>query len=760
MDITGYFGLRTNSLYPDLFPPDICFTSDGGKLQVGQKSGETCIATDDLFEYTGDEKDTAARESAAALYDATIRGSLLPENIIVDKDDCTIKVVNFRLGWLGLSSPTLLDLSYANLSDDACLAAIDPFFEAAWSAGVFPSEYAVLDKKRELLEQHLTFRLFRDLRLDSQRQLSSYYLGLQLYDKAIETAAKIIANKLTVTSARPYGYDDAVYLTADARRIQGMRYWDASFMDKAVFFLADNYANLKAKEFGYMHRYNLELLRTCSSYRQNFIEVPAECRQNSVEVYATDATSTYNDYDPQYADNFIAVKSRLEHAQYRLVAADIDDLAAAEQEFDHVLADIASFRNPTGVLDHVAKFLRQALFSDQFKSDSFIIYEAQAYMGKAEIEKRRAEICVSKDDKLAHLAAARAIFEEHVLPLVQQIKLNAMHSFYSGGLYDERQTYFSAYTAYAENLYAIYLLTEGSDPPLEAAIYAAAFIVDEFYAHANGDLADVADFNYLKADYLLSRLNSDNYLARIESASAQLRKNASPGQMLVNAIGIYLDGRRQELAALSLNLEITADDVQAFENEALPLLSELNQIIQDLQAATDDYSKFSYHARVIQQRTLVNLLQLYREVEEVPDYTTIKQQLEDALGAQFVLDNDEQSVDKLFYTTAYLLSLDVSQQFLLLHAAPTVERNGIIISYSDPYNLTGGTSPSLDEIGPEWEEIDNAIAFAQSTDQPYLAAVARTTQVELLLAQAGQSLSSEEARTLARQAKQVLSDLR
>jgi len=420
----------------------------------------------------------------------------------------------------GCSDP-LLDLSGYSMTRAAKRETIASFFYNVWSAGIFQPEKEQATEQVRILEQQMTFRQVRDVRLQSKLTLASLYLVTAQYDKAVAMAEEIINFPLSVTSRRPLYADEAVFLAGDVKKIQAMQSGDIEPMQRAMDFLAENYKRLGSGEVGYLRRYSYEMFKTCVDGEEQFGVRLDGCSEEEMARYELDATITYNAYAPFFADNFIAIKTLLQSAKHKAINGDLD---AARQGYQDTLDLINGIENPDYIYEYhpdlAARFgqadsgttssLANLLRSDeQCDPKHFRIYQAKAYEGLANITLTEAgeapDKTKAKNLKIADFLMGKA------LQLMESIKETGNYDFYKGAMFEERQTYYAVLADRADiKLNICYLKHD------EAACQAAeqyALEVANYYQTrqvVEKDPEAAFDISYLKALLVLGETSALN----------------------------------------------------------------------------------------------------------------------------------------------------------------------------------------------------------------------------------------------------------
>jgi endo-1,4-beta-D-glucanase Y len=341
---------------------------------------------------------------------------------------------------------------------------------------------------------------------DSYLELAALYQQRGDYENARKFAEKIIDFKFAPTVARPNFYDEAIFLTADARRIQAVRQNQPGAIGDIMRFLAEKERNLKPDEHGYKSRYALELLRTCVIYQESFVAKNGTreiigCSPQKVDEYSRHATVTYNSYAPRYDDNFIAVKALLENANYKLAAAkNSDDIGKAIKAYDEVIKAIDSI-DPFSV----AKFLRKITGSTQFDPKLFSLFRSQVYRGQAQAEAKLAELAKNaqnQGEEEAHLINAKQLLEK-ALGIMRQIKSEKIWTFHTAAMFEEKQVYHKIIGDYVETLLALFYL-KGKTAPQEAPPLLGTKELEDLSLFSDNP----SETNYLRALVLFGELKT------------------------------------------------------------------------------------------------------------------------------------------------------------------------------------------------------------------------------------------------------------
>jgi hypothetical protein len=515
----------------------ITIRTDKEKVIAEVCTDKSCKETT-LLKYRGAEKDKLARESAAKLHAVISSRDLFEGALELNNDKDKIIIDN---SWIPFNTTTLVDMSSENLSQAERQLKIVFFINKLWSSGIMPAQTEKAKQQMEKLRDEIGWR-FRDPMLQGLHALAGNYFQLRNYQKAEETVRQIIDFKYTVTSARPVFYDEAVFLLADIKRLQAMRFWSKDQLKQTATILVESQDKLKSLEYGYKTRYNYELLKTCQIYEEQFRKISIDptlnalCKPESVASYLKNATFVYNRYSPAFSDNFLAIKSFLAFANYNLVSNNPEDLKKAAAGYHKVLKFVRFLDNPSSVLEgnidenwnlfynlmhkndrfigkwfgkknglrsyawrsKIAKTFRK-VGSSQFDRKLFYLFETQAYRGLGQIERKLAKS--SKDP--AGLQKAIKYFEK-AYQIATYIKWGRIIEFYTSKLFEERYTYNETAIDYAETLLNIYYQIKKSSPQqAQAYLTRAKSLVEDAYHHKADD---PIDSTYLKALLLLGNI--------------------------------------------------------------------------------------------------------------------------------------------------------------------------------------------------------------------------------------------------------------
>lgn len=450
--------------------------------QEGQECKDTVI-----FEYEGKDGEKLAEASARQLARLTANRDLYQGYFGYKKN----KIV---IGNKTVGSSVVMDLSGQNSPDKK----VAVFFSNLWFSGLISSREIA---RLKLAELRTVDALLKDQQLNGYLDLATNYFQSEEYANSERSVRKIIDFEFSPTSNGPILFNDAVFLLVDLERLQAIKGWSIRYLDQAIDHLVKYERKLEKNQFGFKARYNYELLRTCVMQQRLFPKIEwkneAACSKKQIESYYHNATEGYNRHMLPYDDNFLAVRSFLEKGSYHLSRRDLNQAAVEYQKALDLINFIKStfsvtdgdpkerwqelagrlnwankaagylFGKKAGIysfaltssLERGIRWVLPWEKSNQFDPKYFKIFEAQTYIGLAEIERTKADLNLPHRE-LKLKTSLRLL--ELALFLTRQLKKDDIADFYSRKMFEERTTYYEAEIAYAEMLVQFSALNHSS----------------------------------------------------------------------------------------------------------------------------------------------------------------------------------------------------------------------------------------------------------------------------------------------------------
>lgn len=486
-----------------------------GQVMVQVCAGNNINPTNtQLISFSGDKRGLLANQSAAELTEAIASGRLFTANSLMTNGQTNY--LGLRPSWVPGWTPSILVVPTSTLADFSGLPASDRREQSErlvnnlWRSGLMPSDRTMATLQIIQLESELHTNCYGDRQLRKFKELATLNQSIGEFDQTERWLQPIMGYRYKLTEARPLYYHEAVFLSADAKRIQALQNNQPKSFEEISRLLRENQAQLKSLEYGYKTRYSLEMLRSCRmfdellAYHQQASSLEG-CGPADVATHLDNATGKYNLYAPKYDDYFIAVRAMLEGARIKLITAqkaDGPELREAIALYDQVLATINENQRPAGIIDGLAKVLRVSTGSNQFDSKNFKLFEAQAQRGKGLAEMKLASLSDGQSDRETHLAKAIENLKA-ALTTAKYIKSENILHFHTGGLFEERQAYHDIIGDYAETLLNLYYEKEKNHPGSGAVLFADNALEGMDLA---GDTP--LETSYLRAALTLGNLNS------------------------------------------------------------------------------------------------------------------------------------------------------------------------------------------------------------------------------------------------------------
>lgn len=294
-------------------------TSKEGKIITYAGEGTDLV----LFEYRGQDAAAKARDSAQKIEAAYLSGEF---------DRSPLEVNEVRSTWWGshgevslndswVSDTILIDLAGEGLPPENERKAMTDFMIRLHTVGFIPSEKerAKLELARFSDNAWIWLVGFRDTKLNANLEKATLFMAVDDYDQLKKTAYKTFDFKLSVSSRRPIGYDEMVFLYVDSLRIRAIKERNIDYLSEAMELLEKNRQQLGPDEKGYHIRYPYELLGTCALKQEIFADAPwtglAACSPDATAGYYRDGTFGYNTSHPLFYDNFLGMRTYLTRAK-------------------------------------------------------------------------------------------------------------------------------------------------------------------------------------------------------------------------------------------------------------------------------------------------------------------------------------------------------------------------------------------------------------------------------------------------------------
>jgi len=388
------------------------------------------------------------------------------------------------------------------------------------------------------LEQEVSYK-FRDPKLAAYLELASLYLSLGEFEKAEEATQKILNFDLALTNARPTFYDEAVFLLADIYRLKTATYSESKYLDKALEILTKGLNQLGNLETGYKRRYYLELLKTCTAYQAHFGRLPENYSSFDVSSFYLSAADTLNNNGPGHADNFIAARAFITYGDYHLAAGNYDK---ANEVFDKVNQLVRVLRSGSDdLMDNVVMEFSKQTGSKQTDLKNFRLFQALAYKGMAEAEKRKAYQAGSNKTKQSYFKNA-LLYYKRALEFAGELKNDFPMEFYRGAMYEERQAYYDIVADYAET--NLHLFHASKD---KKYLGKAQKLAEEVIALYKEYDYDKTNFPHLKALFVLAgvlEINKDTAPQALETYEAiSIQTGVLEKKQTLTPYLLYLKGK-------------------------------------------------------------------------------------------------------------------------------------------------------------------------------------------------------------------------